>query len=703
MTQTIEQLVVELRADVGALRSQLRVAEGTVASSARRMERDLGSINTGFARLGSSVKAIGLGIAGALGVGSLTALASKLAGATRSAIDNAAALQDLSQRAGITAEKYQELRFAIEQAGGDVSGLDNAVLTFARNLSDLDRGTGKLAKFLAVADPGFAATLRGAKDTGAAMDLLADRVAALGSEQDRLALIQAAAGKTGSELVLAFSEGAAGLADYAAQAHDAGAVISNEAVKSADDLKDAVTRVSDVIRAQFTTALLDAQPAAGDLLSTLSDPESIRAIGQLASDVGELARVFLDLAAGAGRAIREIRNLEAFGEDRQLETLARTVAAARFSGEPEGSAIMTRLEGELKRRMEARSASKLAADEKATSAASIAQRGELAGSLGFDEFGNPLRPQAASYSSGLSRPPPKVPKAPKGASARGDTGRDPLAVAVSTIREEMAGVERLANERKAFEESVTRDFEQATLSRVALAELETSRRIAELDRLGFATEKAATLRTEIEAAGAAKLREIQSESANNLAQLAQLGLESVADFLTGNILGKTKASFGELVSSFGETLVRMEIQAAATSIGKLLRDNLAGAGTTGGAATGAASNVGGSVILGLLGKVFGFAEGGLVTGPTLGLIGEDPSTRPELVIPLAKFERLRGDGGGASIEVVNTVPGIQASARKVRRNGREKTVVELESAFGALLQRGAFRDQLGGRHAPGMR
>jgi hypothetical protein len=714
VTQTLEQLVVELRADVGSLRSQLRVAEGTVASSSRRMERDLGGLSRGFSRIGSSVKALGVGLAGYFGAAGVGSIVSTLANATRGAIENAAALQDLSARAGISAEKYQELRFAISQAGGDVGGLDNAVLAFSRNLSNLERGTGSLSKFLKDADPEFAAVLRGATDTGEAFDLLADRVASLSSEQDRLALIQAATGKTGRELVLAFAEGSAGLEEYARQAREAGAVVSNEAVKSADDLADAVGRVADVVRAQFTSSVLDAKGPTGELLGTLSDPDTVEQIGELAADVGALARVFLELAASAGSAIREIRNLSAFGDDAQLRALADAVATMRAGGAPEGD--IAPLEAKLRERMNERS-SRLEADDVR------AQRAELAASLGFDEFGNPVAGPASSrrFAPGLSTPAPKAPKGSKG--PRDAAGRDPLAAAVGTIREEMAAVEKLADERARFEESVTRDLERATLTRTELIQLETTRRIEEIDRLGFAEEKAAELRTDIEAEGAAKRREIESETLDGLVRMAEVGVETVGDLLASKLVGDAEISFAELAKSFAKTLIRMEITAAATSIGEILRTKIekasadtntntgsaddsttdAPAGNAGHETASKMGNVGGSLILALLGSVFKFAEGGLVTGPMLGMIGEDPATRPELVIPLSKFEKLRGDGGGGRLEVVNAVPGVVASARKVRRNGREQTVVQLEAAFGSLLARGAFRDQLGGRHAPGMR
>jgi hypothetical protein len=48
---------------------------------------------------------------------------------------------------------------------------------------------------------------------------------------------------------------------------------------------------------------------------------------------------------------------------------------------------------------------------------------------------------------------------------------------------------------------------------------------------------------------------------------------------------------------------------------------------------------------GLIGKIPGLADGGIVTGPTLAMIGE---AGPEAVVPL---DRMRGFGGGVTVNI----------------------------------------------------
>ena len=57
--------------------------------------------------------------------------------------------------------------------------------------------------------------------------------------------------------------------------------------------------------------------------------------------------------------------------------------------------------------------------------------------------------------------------------------------------------------------------------------------------------------------------------------------------------------------------------------------------------------------------VFGFSNGGLVTGPTLGLIGEGAGTtasNPEVIAPLDKLKGMIG-GGSQKVEVYGRISG----------------------------------------------
>ena len=77
---------------------------------------------------------------------------------------------------------------------------------------------------------------------------------------------------------------------------------------------------------------------------------------------------------------------------------------------------------------------------------------------------------------------------------------------------------------------------------------------------------------------------------------------------------------------------------------------------TGGLATPAFIVAGLSMLEGFLGGITAFKDGGIVSGPTLGLVGEYPgaSTNPEVIAPL---DKLRGMLGGQAVQVTGKISG----------------------------------------------
>ena len=63
-----------------------------------------------------------------------------------------------------------------------------------------------------------------------------------------------------------------------------------------------------------------------------------------------------------------------------------------------------------------------------------------------------------------------------------------------------------------------------------------------------------------------------------------------------------------------------------------------------------------SMLDGFLGGVTAFADGGIVSGPTMGLVGEYPGakTNPEVIAPL---DKLRGMLGGQAVQVTGRLSG----------------------------------------------
>ena len=71
-------------------------------------------------------------------------------------------------------------------------------------------------------------------------------------------------------------------------------------------------------------------------------------------------------------------------------------------------------------------------------------------------------------------------------------------------------------------------------------------------------------------------------------------------------------------------------------------------------------------------KLFGFAEGGMVTGATLAMVGEGPGTslsNPEVIAPLDKLQGMIGNAGGGQVEVIGKISGSDILLASDRARG----------------------------------
>lgn len=84
-----------------------------------------------------------------------------------------------------------------------------------------------------------------------------------------------------------------------------------------------------------------------------------------------------------------------------------------------------------------------------------------------------------------------------------------------------------------------------------------------------------------------------------------------------------------------------------------------------------------SAVSSALMNILPFANGGLVTGPTLGLVGEGPGTtmsNPEVIAPLDKLKSMIGESGGGNVQVFGTIKGSDILLSSDRaKNNRNRT------------------------------
>ena len=137
-------------------------------------------------------------------------------------------------------------------------------------------------------------------------------------------------------------------------------------------------------------------------------------------------------------------------------------------------------------------------------------------------------------------------------------------------------------------------------------------------------------------------------------KLAKAGFMMFGDVLTSSLdsaLSSQEKFFDVFVKNIKRAIQSLLVQLAVmTLISAIMPASLGGIGK----AAFSSKN-----ILGSLGKIMGFADGGLVTGPTVGLIGEGIGTtasNPEVIAPLDKLKQFIG-GGSQNVIVEGVIKG----------------------------------------------
>ncbi len=159
-------------------------------------------------------------------------------------LQTADAIGKIARAAGVATDDIQQLRFAFQEAGGDMATFDRLLLNFNRSLGDLRaRHAGQLATFLRETDRGLFLNLKQAEDTTEAFLQLADAAAQLEPGR-RAALLGAAFGRQSTALNVLVQGGRAGVRAGMARL-PSGELISEAMIREAERTNDEILRIQE--------------------------------------------------------------------------------------------------------------------------------------------------------------------------------------------------------------------------------------------------------------------------------------------------------------------------------------------------------------------------------------------------------------------------------------------------------------------------
>lgn len=202
-----------------------------------------------------------------------------------------------SVRTGVTVEALSALKYAAEQSGSSLDGLETAIKGMTKFL-DAARGGGKEATAAMTALGLSLSDLEG-KSPDQQFKLIADRLSKVTDETGKSALAMDIFGKAGLELKPLFSNGAKGIVELENAAKRLGLVMSGDAAKAAEEFGDRMADLKAVLKASVFQVGSALAPALRSVVKFLTESATSASgfVNRNKELIGSLAPVALALGA----------------------------------------------------------------------------------------------------------------------------------------------------------------------------------------------------------------------------------------------------------------------------------------------------------------------------------------------------------------------------------------------------------------------
>ena len=254
---------------------ELRAVENEGTKAANKLERAFAGAGS---RVTSGLKSFGAGVIAGLGV-------EQIARAAASAIKSIADIGESAKKLGLGNQEFQTLSLAAQLSGVEVDALASAMKKLGVNSSDASRGQGEFAKILKANGVSITETNGQMKSQVEILGIVANLVQNAASEQDKLAIAQAALGKSGTELMNLLEQGAIGVQSAMQQAASAGTQFSDEQIAKGQEFDHAldllIEKISFGLKGAFIDAAIGAESFATSAIAQLD------AVGIKAGTVGQ--------------------------------------------------------------------------------------------------------------------------------------------------------------------------------------------------------------------------------------------------------------------------------------------------------------------------------------------------------------------------------------------------------------------------------
>lgn len=172
-----------------------------------------------------------------------------------------------SQMTGMAADEVMALRYAAEQTGAPIEGLDKAITRMVKNTGEAIIKTGDVAD--AIGELGLDAQKLGKLDVDTQLLVIAKAFETVEDEADQTRIAMTLFGRGGAAMVPLLQQGAAGIQALKNEARELGLTISDDMAKRADEAGDAIQRFEAAVKVLKIELALLAAPGVSKVLDGL--------------------------------------------------------------------------------------------------------------------------------------------------------------------------------------------------------------------------------------------------------------------------------------------------------------------------------------------------------------------------------------------------------------------------------------------------
>lgn len=220
--------------------------------------------------------------------------------AVKSAIDFTDQIGKTAKAVGLTAEAFQELRYAAALSGMSVEEFDKSMATFTRKIGEAQTGNKSLAETFAKL--GISMADLKTKTPDQLLNKLADAYNQLPNAATKAAVAQEFFSKTGIKMGEMLASGSAGINELRQKAKDLGVVLSNDLVARAEKANDELDVMAQVLKVGLTNAALQFIPVISQLGQIVTSKEFIDGMKGFA----DMLSIILEICTKLGPEIAAI-------------------------------------------------------------------------------------------------------------------------------------------------------------------------------------------------------------------------------------------------------------------------------------------------------------------------------------------------------------------------------------------------------------